>query len=273
MLRNCSIQAHHFKALGTTCSLFGIGVWCGRLIEGELCVRRLGARLTRFSPDSELSRLNAAGGRWVEVSRELEVLLKDSIRAFDMSVGLVNAAVLPSMKAIGYGRPLEQGARLAVLDDASPAPPLPDVLTVCAGRARLEPGCGIDLGGVAKGWMADRLVEQLGPNALANLGGDLVARGDGPRGDGWPVGLGGVTLMLRDQGAATTSTRRRSWGEVHHVIDPRTGLPARTGVEEVSVVAPTGFDAEVIAKTALLVGPDLAPAYCAANALASWISP
>jgi thiamine biosynthesis lipoprotein len=58
---------------------------------------------------------------------------------------------------------------------------------------------------------------------------------------------------------------------MHHVIDPRTGLPARTGLEEVSVVTATAFEAEVVAKTALLLGPELAPAYCAANALAWWL--
>jgi FAD:protein FMN transferase len=273
MPRSRSIQAHHFKALGTSCSVFGVGLWCGRLVEGELWVRRLGARLTRFSSDSELSRLNAAAGKWVEVSPEVEDLLNYSIQAFETSMGLVNVAVLPSMLAIGYTKPLAYGRGLAVLDNAAPTPPLPDVLTVRCGRARLESGCGIDLGGIAKGWMADRLVEQLGPNALANVGGDLSARGGGPQGDGWPVGLGGVTLMLQEQAAATSSTRRRSWGEVHHLIDPRTGLPARTGLEEVSVVARTGFDAEVIAKTALLLGPDLAPGFCAANALAWWLSP
>jgi FAD:protein FMN transferase len=273
MRRSRPIQAHHFKALGTSCSLFGVGAWCGRLVEGELWTRRIGARLTRFSSDSELSNINASSGRWVEVSEELESLLHASLRAFETSMGLVNVAVLPSMLAIGYTKPLVRGPGLTVLDRVLPAPPLPDVLTVRGGRARLEPGCGIDLGGVAKGWMADRMCEQLGPNTLANLGGDLTARGGGPQGDGWPVGLGGVTLMLRDQGAATSSTRRRSWGEVHHLIDPRTGLPARTGLEEVSVVAQTGFEAEVIAKTALLLGPELAPAYCAANALAWWLSP
>ena len=49
------------------------------------------------------------------------------------------------------------------------------------------------------------------------------------------------------------------------------GLPARTGLEEVSIVASSGFEAEVFAKTALLLGPDLAPAYCAAHALAWWL--
>jgi len=121
--------------------------------------------------------------------------------------------------------------------------------------------------------MADRLRDSLGPNALANLGGDLSAIGLGPAGDGWPVGLGTTTLLLRDQGAATSSVRRRCWGEYHHLIDPRTGLPARTGLEEISVVATNGVEAEVVAKAALLLGPELAPVYCAAHALAWWLSP
>jgi FAD:protein FMN transferase len=84
--------------------------------------------------------------------------------------------------------------------------------------------------------------------------------------------VAGVTLLLRDQGAATSSVRRRRWGEHHHLIDPRTGLPARTGLEEVSVVATNGVKAEVVAKAALLVGPELAPIYCAAHALAWCLS-
>jgi thiamine biosynthesis lipoprotein len=64
----------------------------------------------------------------------------------------------------------------------------------------------------------------------------------------------------------------RRGGSLHHLIDPRTGLPAQTGLEEVSVVAASGFEAEVVAKTALLLGPDLAPAYCAAHAMAWWLS-
>jgi thiamine biosynthesis lipoprotein len=243
----------------------------GRLLEGEFWVRRLGARLTRFSPESELSRLNARAGVWMEISGDLESILRDALRANRMSDGLVNAAVLPSMLAVGYTRPLSQGTTTATLEGVEPVRPLLDVLELREGEARVEPGSGIDLGGIAKGWMADRLGKLLGPNAVANLGGDLRAVGVGPRGDGWPVGLAGVTLMLRDQGAATSSVRRRRWGEIHHLIDPRSGSPAKTGLEEVSVVASSGFEAEVIAKTALLLGPELAPAFCATHALAWWL--
>jgi thiamine biosynthesis lipoprotein len=266
-----TVESHHFEALGTSCSVFAVDESRGRLLEGEFWVRRLGARLTRFSADSELSKLNAAAGEWMEVSRELESLLKTSLQAFEMSSGLVNVAVLQSMIAIGYRRSLIEGTTAVALDDVRPLRALPDVLSVRPGAARLESGVGIDLGGVAKGWMADRLCAMLGPNSLANLGGDLSAAGPGPNGGGWPVGVANATLMLRDQGAATSSVRRRRWAKVHHIIDPRTGLPASSGLEEVSVVANTGFEAEVIAKTALLLGPELAPTYCAGHALAWWL--
>jgi thiamine biosynthesis lipoprotein len=188
-----------------------------------------------------------------------------------MSAGLVNVAVLPSMLAVGYTQPLVAGPTVATLDRLTPLPRLREVLEVRPGAARVARGAGVDLGGVAKGWMADRAVRLLGANAVANLGGDLMAVGRGPRGEGWPVGLGGVTLLLRDQGAATSSTRRRRWGPLHHLIDPRTGAPARTALHEVAVVADSGFEAEVIAKTALLLGPDNAPAYCATHAQAWWL--
>jgi len=268
------VEAHHFEALGTSCSLFAVGASRGALLEAESYVRRLGSRLTRFSPDSELSHFNASAGRWLDVSPELESLLRESMRAYEASFGLVNVAVLQSMEAAGYTRPLSEGRPVATELRVHPVPPLPDVLAVRPGAARLETGAGVDLGGIAKGWMADRVVDFLGPNALANLGGDLSAAGSGPADAGWPVGLGGATVLLRAQGAATSSVRLRRWSDQHHhLIDPRTGLPARTGLEEVSVVATSGAEAEVVAKTALLVGPELAPAYCAAHALAWWLSP
>src|SRR5487761_241810 len=265
------VAAHHIDAMGTSCALFGVGVDHRTLVEGEVWARRIGARLSRFSADSEVARLNGALGRWVDISPEMEQMLHASLQAFELSKGLVNVAVLPSMLAIGYTRPLSERPTEAWLGGVLPLPPLPDVLTVRRRRARLAPGCGIDLGGVAKGWMADRLRVWLGPNALANLGGDLSAGGAGPQGDGWPVGFAGMTVMLCHQGAATTSVLRRRWAGLHHLIDPRTGLPADTGLEAVSVVACSGLEAEVITKTALLAGPDIGRAFCASHAVAWWL--
>ncbi len=265
------LRSHHFDALGTTCAVFAVGAPDDRLVRAEAWVHDVGSRLTRFSSTSELSRVNASAGKWTAVSAELESVLRLSIKAFEMSGGLVNIAVLPAVLATGYTRSFAEGPTVALLESPQVVPRLPEVLKVRRGEAYLRPGAGVDLGGVAKGWMADQLCKRIGPNTLANIGGDLMATGGGPRAEGWPVALGGMTLMLRDQGAATSSIRRRRWGALHHLIDPRTGAPARTGLDEVSVVAPSGFEAEVVAKTALLLGPELAPAYCAANALAWWL--
>ena len=245
-----------------------------KLHMAENQVRELAARLTRFDRSSELSKFNEAAGAWVAISPELEALFRESLRAFEMSAGLVNVAVLPAMVAIGYTRSLADGPTQPSPHLACSAPPLPEVLEVAIGRARLSPNAGIDLGGIAKGWMADRLCEKLGGNALVNLGGDLCAHGPGPDGQGWPVGLGATTVMLDDHGAATSSVLRRRWGEgLHHVIDPRTGLPAQSGLAEVSVVTRGAVDAEIVAKAALIAGPDLAPALCAAHADAWWLRP
>ena len=253
--------------MGTSCSVFAVESSLFALLKAEFWVRGLAARLTRFDERSELSVLNRSGGEWAAVSRELEALLRESLRAHEMSGGLVNVAVLPSMLAAGYTRTLAEGATPATLEGMHSAPQLPNVLEVAPGRARLAPNAGIDLGGIAKGWMADRLAERLGANVLVNLGGDLRARGGGPEGAGWPVGLGEAPVLLAGHGAATSSVLRRRWGDgLHHVIDPRTGRPTMSGLAEVSVVAATAVDAEIVAKAALIAGPELAPAFCAAHA-------
>lgn len=261
-----------FEALGSSCHLLGVGLAVGRLSEGAAWVASMHDRFTRFSPASELSRFNAAAGGWSLVSPDLEAMLRAALDAWHGSGGLVHAGLLPQMLAIGYTRPLREGPTRAAVPTFGGRPaPLPDLLAVSSGRARLAPGAGIDLGGIAKGWMADRLAAALGPNCLVNLGGDLMARGEGPDGDGWPVALGGVTVLLRDQGAATSGTQKRSWEQegrvLHHLIDPRCGRPAESDLSLVSVIATSALDAEAAAKTALLLGSELAPVYLAGNAL------
>ncbi len=279
-----------FDALGGTCELFALSPREPLNATAEW-IRGLHARLTRFDPESELSRFNARPGEWVAVSPELRDLLSAGLKAFEESDGLVNIAVLPDLLRAGYDRTWEELSAstseatgphtFGVAADtkcagrprsadrgalpARPAPPLPTVLEVAHDRgARLAPGAAVDLGGLAKGWIADRGVERLGDNALVSCAGDLYAAGGGESGDGWPVGFGEKTLLLRDIGAATSGTTKRRWGEgLHHLIDPRTGRPARSDLEEVSVLAPTALEAEVYAKTALLLGSAAAPAYLA----------
>lgn len=262
-----------FESLGSTCELLSADADEARLAQGATWVHEMHQRLTRFEPASELSRFNSRAGQWSAVSPELAALLREALAAYDRSGGLVHAGVLTRMLAIGYTRTFSEGPTIMSRPSAAAVPPLPEMLEVRGGTARLKPGHGIDLGGIAKGWLADRLALRLGKNALANLGGDLFARGVGPEGDGWPVGFGGKTVLLVDSGAATSGVSRRRWGDgLHHLIDPRTGLPAVTDINEVSVIAATATDAEVLAKTALILGSSRASEFLQSKATGWWLS-
>ncbi len=278
------LSSLRIQALGSECELYEVDA-TERLDLTAEWIHEMHRRLTRFEPGSELSRFNARAGEWVEVSTELHELLEAALDAYVMSDGLVHAGVLPALMAAGYDRTFDElrsagdvssgvprsGHRIGVdrhhfgvasadRSKMSSLPPLPDLLEVRPSSARLTPGAAIDLGGLAKGWIADKAVERMGPNSLANCGGDLYACGGGESGDGWPVGFGGKTILLKDLGAATSGTTKRRWGDgLHHLIDPRTGAPAITDLTEVSVLAPTALEAEVLAKTALLLGSALAP--------------
>ena len=120
--------AHHFEALGSACSLFLVGAPSDRLAAGEAWVLDLHRRLTRFEPDSELSALNRAAGHWAEVGTELEALLRESLRAYQVSGGLVHVGILGSLLATGYTRPLREGTTPAVMAKPAPLPPLPELL-------------------------------------------------------------------------------------------------------------------------------------------------
>jgi thiamine biosynthesis lipoprotein len=252
------VVSRHFAALGSTCELLSLGSGQAALERCEARVREAEARFTRFLPDSELAHLNAGDGRYLPVSPEMFAMLEAALWAFEESEGLVNAAVLPAMVSAGYDRPF----RLGLTEPASTAPvqlpPLPQVLILDAATrsAALAPGAALDLGGIAKGALADLLIEELGDNAVCNLGGDVRIRGAGPERDGWHIGLCDHSAVALTEGAVCTSgTTRRRWGQSsHHLIDPRTGLPARTDLAEVSVVTDSALRGEVYAKCAMLLG-------------------
>src|SRR2546421_661662 len=104
-------------------------------------------RLSRFIPDSELSRLNRAAGRWVEVSPELARLLGRPLEAYGAGGGLVHIGVFPALLAAGYTRDFAAGPTPPT-GQILIAPPLPDMLALRDGRARLREGTAVDLGGI-----------------------------------------------------------------------------------------------------------------------------
>jgi thiamine biosynthesis lipoprotein len=252
------LLTRHFDALGSTCELLSVGSGQAALERCEQWVRAAEARFTRFLRDSELAGLNASDGRYVPVSPQMFAMLQAALWAFEESDGLVNAAVLPALAAAGYDRPFRQGLTEPAVLRPAELPPLPQVLVLdqATRSAALAPGAALDLGGIVKGALADILIDELGDDAVCNLGGDLRVRGSGPEGDGWHIGLCDQTVVALPDGAVCTSgiTKRR-WGRsMHHLIDPRTGMPAKTDVAEVSVVTDSALRGEVYAKSAILLG-------------------
>jgi FAD:protein FMN transferase len=149
-----------------------------------------------------------------------------------------------------------------------------------ARRILLPDGAQIDLGGIAKGWIAERAAQILGAYALAcavNAGGDIFMVGLPVGENTWQVTLEdprdperGLAVLQLDPGAvATSSISRRNWLQGgrprHHIIDPRSGEPAETDWLSMTVVAPHATMAEVYAKSLLIAGTAQAEAIAARN--------
>ena len=186
--------------------------------------------------------------------------------AGERSGGLVDATCLPAVEAAGYRADWRPGAAFV----ATAAPPVAgdDWRTVrVEGDAVVRPpGVRLDSGGLGKGLAADLMAEALeGLDAwLVDCGGDLRAGGRAGRLRTVhvldPLDPGAVlhALPIGRAAVATSGVTRRRWHGGHHLVDPRTNAPADTGVLQVTAVAPTGLEAEVLAKTALLAGPERA---------------
>jgi thiamine biosynthesis lipoprotein len=227
--------------------------------DGHEATRRLFAdvesRCTRFDSASELSRLNAAPPGLVHVSPDLAAVLRVAERLRLLTGGLVDAGIGSRVIEWGYDRTFSDlGDGIPVPDQIDVAPQWTvDGQTVVRGE-----GVRLDLGGVAKGWTADRAVEA-GYARVVSAGGDI--RSDDPATvvvvvDPW--GGAAAHLALGVGGLATSSVGRRRWstdlGGAHHIIDPRTGDPADTPVVSATVVADTAAEAEAAAKTVLILG-------------------
>lgn len=229
------------------------------------------ATLSRFRPDSELTYLNGhAGGSPVRVSRLLFTVTARAVEAAAASGGLYDPTVLRALEAAGYDRSFEL-VPLASGGGVMPRAVLRGwrhvELNARQRTVRLPAGVGLDFGGIAKGLAADAavaLVDAMGVgSALVDAGGDLRVHGLPPGADSWPVAVPtprAVHLVrLERGGVATSGTARRRWQRggraMHHLIDPRTGRPAFTGLWSVSVAAATAAVAEVAAKAAFLLGP------------------
>ena len=235
-------------------------------------IERLEAKWSRFRPTSELCCVNDAGGAPVIVSPETFALIERAVDAWRFTAGRYDPTILSALIAAGYDRSFDE---LNVDDATPPRPARPSpgcdgiVLDRVVSSVRLPPDVRLDLGGIGKGYAADLVARELvgkgSRGVLVNLGGDLRALGDPPAPNGWvvevedPFGTGAAGMLAIAAGAIATSTRlRRAWTRagraMHHLIDPRTGEPAASGLVSATVVAGEAWKAEVLAKAAFVAG-------------------
>jgi thiamine biosynthesis lipoprotein len=247
------------------------------MAAAEAVLRACHLELTRFDPDSELSRLNADPEPWRLSSRLTAGAVSAAIHAAERSGGLVDPTLIGALEAAGYAESRRNAEPASLRDALRVAPPrrpaapshgaLWRAVSVAGREIRRPPGVRLDLGGSAKGFAADRAAASLaGQGTFAvDAGGDIVMGGASgtPRRvtvahplDERPA----LEFDLAAGAVATSGLGTRIWrtesGYAHHLLDPATGRPAWTGVVQATAVGSTGVEAETLAKTALLLGPE-----------------
>jgi FAD:protein FMN transferase len=255
-----------------------------RLDAARLAVEReldaIDRACSRFRADSELSRVNASGGRPIAVSELFAQALELAMRAAELTDGDVDPTVGRALELAGYDRDWKSLATHREQPEMTAVRPL--VLsahvrsswrTIALDRhavtVQVPRGIGLDLGATAKAWVADRAAAAAARaaecGALVSVGGDIATAGPAPAG-GWRIRVtddhrsdpsaAGQTVSIHSGGLATSSTSVRRWSQrgrtMHHIIDPRTGQPARSGWRTVSVAAASCADANIAATAAIV---------------------
>ncbi len=273
-------ESARWGAIGTTAEVFVTDErelpLARAILEEEL--EAIDLACSRFRDDSELARVNASPGRWVDVSGLFVEALDAALRAARATDGDVDPTVGRALRVAGYDRDYAQlpavrtgrvrfvaapGWRLVQLDRTRPS-------------VRVPRGVELDLGSTAKALAADRAArrcaEALEGGALVNLGGDLAVGGPPPPG-GWSVRVTddheaafdapGQTVSISSGGLATSSVAVRRWrngdGLAHHIIDPSSGRPASEFWRTVSVAAANCLAANIASTAAIVRGAAALP--------------
>lgn len=231
------------------------------------------AKFSRTIEGSDISRINNAGGAAVEVSDDTITLIQKGIYYGDMSEGAFDITI---------------GTVSSLWDFTSenPSPPSPEALAAAVSHVNykniliygntvklLDPAAKIDVGALAKGYIADQIkdyLEQEGvDHALINLGGNILALGDKLDGNPFNIGVQKpfvedgtpiTSVKLDDQSAVTSGTYQRYFktGDTlyHHILSPSTGNPCNNGLNSVTIITDSSLTADALSTTCFLLGPE-----------------
>ena len=237
-------------------------------------VERLEELLSRFLPGSDVSRINrSAGIQGESVSADTVEVLSQAAEFSAKCEGCFAATIGPLVALWYHGKeaataPDEDSVR-RVLSLVNDGDLLLNLRQRTAGLRKV--GQSIDLGGIGKGFTGDRILQvyrEYGiASAYSNLGGNVVTVGTKPDGSPWHIGiqhprseqdiLGAVAVT--GQTVVTSGDYQRYFTDHqgkrhHHILDPRTGYPAESGLISVSIVADNSMAADALSTAVFVAG-------------------
>ena len=282
-LAGCGTQeesaARTVYAMDTVMTLTAYGEGAEDALEGaEKELHTLDtAVLSRTAEGSELYALNAAGGGTVEYGAEdaLPALIEAALAISEETGGAFDPTLAPVLDAWGFtkdARRVPEAEELAALLARTGTDKVTLTRTEAGYAVTLSDGAQLDLGGIAKGYAADilraRLAEAGIVSAALDLGGDVCVMGTKSDGSAWRVAVKdpadtesylGV-LEAEDECIVTSGVYERYFEEngvrYHHILDPRTGRPAESGLVSVTVVCGNGSRADALSTACFVLGED-----------------
>lgn len=249
------------------------------LDAAEKEIHRIEELVSTGISSSEISRCNQDGE--ADISEDTSYLIRRSVELCKDTGGLFDITVYPLMKAWGF---TDQNYRIP--DDSELSGLLAkvgaDEIRLEEGHVNLEkPGMELDLGGIAKGYTSGRVMDIFRDygieHAVISLGGNVHTLNDKPDGSFWKVAVEDPSdtsdyigiLRVKNKAVITSGSYERyfrkngkTW---HHIIDPRTGYPADSGLVSVTIVSEDGTLADGLSTALFIMGKEEAVDYWRAH--------
>lgn len=267
-----SSQSREVYAMDTVMTLEAYGQNAGAALDAAVAeIERLDALWSIASSDGEIAQLNAE--KQITASADTLALLTRAKEISAATDGLFSTTIAPLMEAWGFTSgdyrvpdEAELSALLAHVDD--------EEIAISDSTVTIPADAKVDLGGIAKGFTSARVMEIFHENGIKNgilsLGGNVQALGTKPDGSLWRVGLQDpaderalfATLELADKAVITSGAYERNFEQngitYHHIIDPRTGYPAESGLSSVTIVSDDGTLADGLSTALFIMGKEAA---------------
>lgn len=231
------------------------------------------ALFSRTMEGSDVYRINHADGQPTQVNSETAQLIEKAISYSNISDGAFDCTIAPLSSLWDFKN---NPGQVPSQEEIEAARSLVDYRTIQVSQNTVtlkNPGAAIDLGGIAKGYIADRLKDYLTSqgitSALINLGGNVLTIGSKPDGSPWNIGIQKpfderntsiASLKVTDQSLVTSGIYERYFtvGQTvyHHLLDPATGYPADTGLSSVTILSDDSIDGDALSTSCFVLGID-----------------